>query len=728
MTPNRGQIELFVKTLFRHAGPKGYVSIRGFVEGDPKHLPFNPVPTQLTGGLGFVVDVAEDFAGRAANFPKPAVFCPPVCTFSNKDNAREQDILEGVCLTVEADEHPQEARTKLESILGPATMVVYSGGRWIDPDTQEAFDKLHLHWRLDATATGDNLIKLKRARALACRIVGGDASSNPVNHPLRWPGSWHRKSVPTLCGIETCRAETEINLDKAIAALEAVAGPEQRQKANGKDHSAKGSSGWSALVANILAGRELHISIASLAAMAVKAGMDGGAVTNFLRDLMQASAAPRDERWQARFDDIPRAVQTAEQKFRTEAPGQAGTAEGKAPPEQPAPVAITAKTWKWRDPADVGRRKWLHGNHYIRGALTCTVGKRGGGKTNRALAELISMVTRRDLLETGSMPAQPLRIWYIGEDPYDEIERRIVAICDFYGIKADEISDRLLFNSLLDFPPGALKLAAMQGGKLVPNTALVEMIIAEMKTKAIDALILDPLKKFHGLRENDQEMDEVMTILFEIAQRADAAVEFLHHTRKASAGNAGAPITADDARGADAIIASPRDARVTNAMTIKEAADFGIPANEAWRYSRIDDGKQNLKPPGKASWSKSASLLLPCGDSVGVLQPWTPPKPFDGITSRDAEVAQEVAQGGAHRADVQAKNWFGYALGEKLGLDPHNKPADKAKLREMIKIWRKNKVLEVEAREDEQRKTKEFIVPGPTIMGARAEFPGDDDF
>ena len=51
--------------------------------------------------------------------------------------------------------------------------------------------------------------------------------------------------------------------------------------------------------------------------------------------------------------------------------------------------------------------------------MTCTVGKRGGGKTNRALAEAISMVTKRDLLETGSMPAQPLRIWYIGEDPHD---------------------------------------------------------------------------------------------------------------------------------------------------------------------------------------------------------------------------------------------------------------------------------------------------------------------
>ena len=686
-------------------------------------------PTSLAGGLEFLTDAAEDDADRAANHPKGIVFAPPIATFTNKDHAREADVAEGYALTVECDSHPQEARKKLEGLLGEATVVVASGGRWTNPETGEAEDKLHLHWRLAVPARGDDRARLKRARELAAHLVGGDPSSGPICHPIRWPGSWHRKAVPVMCAIEIARVDVEISLDAALAKLEhAAAGLGPQPKANGKDHSAEGSAGWSALVANILAGNELHVSIASLAAMAVKAGMHGGAVTNFLRDLMQASAAPRDDRWQARYDDIPRAVQTAEAKFKTEAPGQAGTAEGKAPPEQPAPVAISATTWKWRDPAEVKRRAWLHGTHYIRGSVTCTVGKRGGGKTNRALAEAISMVTKRDLLETGSMPAQPLRIWYIGEDPHDEIERRSVAICDLYGINADEIADRLLFNSLLDFPPGALKLAAMQGGKLVPNIALVALIVTEMKTKAIDVLILDPLKKFHGLRENDQEMDEVMTLLFEIAQRADAAVEFLHHTRKASAGNAGAPITADDARGADAIIASPRDARVTNTMTVKEAADFGIPANEAWRYSRIDDGKQNLKPPGKASWFKSASLLLPCGDSVGVVQPWTPPKPFDGITSRDAEVAQEVAQGGAHRADVQAKNWFGYALGEKLGLDPHNKPADKAKLREMIKIWRKNKVLEVEAREDEQRKTKEFIVPGPTIMGARAEFPGDDDF
>jgi hypothetical protein len=35
-------------------------------------------------------------------------------------------------------------------------------------------------------------------------------------------------------------------------------------------------------------------------------------------------------------------------------------------------------------------------------------------------------------------------------------------------------------------------------------------------------------------------------------------------------------------------------------------------------------------------WAKSASYPLPRGDSVDMLQPWTPPKPFDGVTNADA--------------------------------------------------------------------------------------------
>jgi hypothetical protein len=379
---------------------------------------------------------------------------------------------------------------------------------------------------------------------------------------------------------------------------------------------------------------------------------------------------------------------------------------------------ITATPWTWRDPIEIKRRSWLHGTHYIRGVLTATVGKRGHGKTTRAIAEIASMVTGRDLLNPDNTTiGDKLRWWYIGEDHRDEIERHFVALFEYYGITERDVGDRLIFNSLRDFPPGTFKLAnRATGDKVVHNNAAIDGLIAAMKAQGVDGLLCDPLRRFHGLRENDQEMDEVMAIFDEIADEAQASVEFLHHTRKGLASNNGAAITIDDTRGADAIIAGPRDVRLINQMTVKEALAFGINPNEAWRYVRLDDGKQNLKPPGQAIWTKLASHYLPCGESVGVATAYKVPTLFEGITKTDAVVAQRLAEGAEYRADIQAKNWFGYALGKELGLDPLNDKAHKAKLSGMIKTWLKNKVLKLEGRKDEHGKDKHFIARGPTNL------------
>ena len=56
------------------------------------------------------------------------------------------------------------------------------------------------------------------------------------------------------------------------------------------------------------------------------------------------------------------------------------------------------------------------------------------------------MVTGRPLL--GVKPTQRCRVWlWNGEDPYDELERRIGAACLHFGIKAEEIDGWLFVNS-----------------------------------------------------------------------------------------------------------------------------------------------------------------------------------------------------------------------------------------------------------------------------------------
>ena len=75
-----------------------------------------------------------------------------------------------------------------------------------------------------------------------------------------------------------------------------------------------GGADWQALIARIRAGVELHDTLCSLSMSAVANGMHEAAVTRMLQALMLETSAPRDARWQARYDDIPRIVRSAAKK------------------------------------------------------------------------------------------------------------------------------------------------------------------------------------------------------------------------------------------------------------------------------------------------------------------------------------------------------------------------------------------------------------------------------
>lgn len=70
------------------------------------------------------------------------------------------------------------------------------------------------------------------------------------------------------------------------------------------------------LTANIVRGERIHDSLNEIAASLTATGMPGGSIVNLLRGLMEASHAPHDDRWLARYQDIPRSVSTAEEKYR----------------------------------------------------------------------------------------------------------------------------------------------------------------------------------------------------------------------------------------------------------------------------------------------------------------------------------------------------------------------------------------------------------------------------
>ena len=238
MNIDRAQIEDFFDALFRraiaHDPGKAFLSLRSFQEANQQVFEIDAVDLydrrRAKKALG-------DLAERCARAAAPVVFCPSVCVFSNSKRAAESDILAGVAISVDCDKHPERSRHILERLLGPATLVARSGGVWTDQETGGVEEKLHLHWRLNEPATGANIARLKMARAAAAELVGADPSNAPPCHPIRWPGSIHRKGEPRLVEIAAIDPAIEINLDEACELL-GVGAIEARQPArpNGGGH------------------------------------------------------------------------------------------------------------------------------------------------------------------------------------------------------------------------------------------------------------------------------------------------------------------------------------------------------------------------------------------------------------------------------------------------------------------------------------------------------------
>jgi AAA domain len=72
----------------------------------------------------------------------------------------------------------------------------------------------------------------------------------------------------------------------------------------------------SELVRRILTGTAYHDSLRDLAASLAASGMHQGALVNHLRGLMDASPAPRDQRYNDRYRQIPELVRTASNKYK----------------------------------------------------------------------------------------------------------------------------------------------------------------------------------------------------------------------------------------------------------------------------------------------------------------------------------------------------------------------------------------------------------------------------
>src|SRR5262245_15640797 len=237
---DRDAVATFVDCLFRYADEKTYINLRAFHDLKDGAPPLFVEPVQI-GAADFIERVCERIREAAAH-PQPHVFCPPVCSFAEPHGAATENLAEGVALSVECDSNPYAAVKKLTGILGKPTAVVASGGSWKNPQSGRLEYKLHLHWRLaEPTRDPADHARLYEARALAAEIVGADKTAVALVHPLRWPGSWHRKTATPRIAQLRANPDSEIELGEALERLRTVHAASAAPKTgNGHDRDEEG--------------------------------------------------------------------------------------------------------------------------------------------------------------------------------------------------------------------------------------------------------------------------------------------------------------------------------------------------------------------------------------------------------------------------------------------------------------------------------------------------------
>ena len=150
-------------------------------------------------------------------------------------------------------------------------------------------------------------------------------------------------------------------------------------------------------------------------------------------------------------------------------------------------------------------------------------------------------------------------------------------------------------------------------------------------------------------------------------------------------------------------------------MNEDEAEKFGISEEDRKSYIRMDSGKVNITPPlSAARWFRlvgvklgNASEQYPNGDDVQTVEPWKPPKTWEGLTDDllnrmltdiDAGMPDGNRYSDANAADDRAA-W-------KV-VCKHAPTKSEAQAREVIKTWIENNLLYRDSYENPKSRKKE---------------------
>jgi RecA-family ATPase len=252
-----------------------------------------------------------------------------------------------------------------------------------------------------------------------------------------------------------------------------------KKKANG-DGSGANPEDWGDLLANVHAGHKLHETLVILAAKLVVAGMGDGAIVNLLGAVMDTSITPHDARWQERYDDIERTVETARKKY-----GEGAAKTDKEPPL----TTFTPQLWHGKP---TPRRQWCVEGLIPQANVTMLYGDGGLGKTLLAMQLQVAGALGAPWLDMQMEPIKSLGFYC--EDDTDELHRRMVDISSHYDCALDKLGtvnlvDRVGEDNIL-----------VQFGKndIGKTTGLYDELTTQALDLSVQLVVLDSLHDLFG--------------------------------------------------------------------------------------------------------------------------------------------------------------------------------------------------------------------------------------
>jgi hypothetical protein len=282
----------------------------------------------------------------------------------------------------------------------------------------------------------------------------------------------------------------------------------------------------------------------------------------------------------------------------------------------------------------ISPRQFGMGKRYQFGVVTLGASPGGVGKTSLAVLESIAWILNRPL--TGEYMRARGNAWLItAEESAEEMYRRVVATCKYFGIDPDVLHGRLFITSTQE--SASFKVVQVgEKGKLI-ETEDADDVIAEIRENNIGYLGVDPFICTHECDESDNgAMDKATRVFCRIASATNIVVSLLHHVVKSEDPETHAGNLAR-VRGASGIINAVRHAFTIASINKETKEKYDLTDEEAVRVMRMDVG---LKPNYVLTpteplwfWRESVKLdnavydddgsLLWEADEVGVLRPFS---------------------------------------------------------------------------------------------------------